>query len=116
MFKKEVEAYRRLAGSSDFPRFYGAFRGIGFTGLDTGLVILEKLKRPSAGNSEQLKKQEVRAKARGGPYVAEQCWTDGFNLLWVSSFSSSSVGFKILTQSGLFRGVQTSLNVLRFGE
>lgn len=43
MFKNETEAYRRLSGSSICLPFYGAFRGIGFTGFETGLILLEKL-------------------------------------------------------------------------
>lgn len=43
MFRNEIDAYALLSGSTMCPRFFGGYRGIGFTGQDTGIILLEKL-------------------------------------------------------------------------
>lgn len=42
-FTNEIAAYTHLTNTSMFPQFYGAFQGVGSSGYQTGLVLVEKL-------------------------------------------------------------------------
>jgi len=57
MFRNEIKAYSHLADTSTCPRLYGAFQGIGFTGLQTGIGLMEKLSTTFKGFGEMTEQE-----------------------------------------------------------
>ncbi|PGH15593.1 hypothetical protein AJ79_02375 [Helicocarpus griseus UAMH5409] len=42
-FRREIDVYKRLSDPTICPEFYGAFQRIYFTGLQTGMLLMEKI-------------------------------------------------------------------------
>lgn len=42
-FRNEIATYERLSNTDICPRFFGALQGIGLTGSQTGIILIEKL-------------------------------------------------------------------------
>lgn len=57
-FRAEIEAYERLSGLTICPRYFGAFQGPCSGGLETGLILMEKIATPFMDFSEMTKEEK----------------------------------------------------------